>query len=207
MFLATHDPRYRASLFTSIVAPRPIGWVSTIGGDGRANLAPFSFFNGISSTPPMLMFSNNKPEDRPEKDTVTNVRATGEFCVNLATWALREPMNATSDTVPHGVDEFALAGIEKAPCEFVRCPRVAASPVALECKLLRVVDFPAQGERERDSAVVFGRVVAVHIADEYLDAQGRFDVLKAQPIARLGGFQYLRVESLFEIPRPAKGGG
>jgi flavin reductase (DIM6/NTAB) family NADH-FMN oxidoreductase RutF len=204
MFVATDDPRYRASLFNSIVAPRPIGWVSTLGRDGRANLAPFSYFNGISATPPMVMFANNAPEDRPEKDSLSNVRESGEFCVSLATYALREAMNATSATVPRGVDEFELAGLTKAPCRVVRCPRVAESPAALECKVLRIVDFLPQRPGERASGVVFGRVVAVHIADDHLDADGRFDVLKAAPIARLGGFNYLRVAELFTLARPGR---
>ena len=205
MFVSTHDPAYRQSLFNSIVAPRPIGWVSTLGPGGRANLAPFSYFNGISASPPMVMFANNAPEDRPEKDSLANVRDSGEFCVSLATYALRHAMNATSATVPRGIDEFELAGLTKGPCELVRCPRVMESPAALECKVIRIVDFPPQGPGERASGVVFGRVVAVHISDEYLDTQGRFDVLKAQPIARLGGFSYLRAIELFELQRPEEG--
>lgn len=205
MFVTTDDPRYRASLFNSIVAPRPIGWVSTLAPDGRVNLAPFSYFNGISATPPMVMFACNAPADRREKDSLANARATGEFCLSLATWELREQMNATSATVPAGVDEFELAGLEKAPCELVKPPRVRRSPAALECKVLRIVDFAAQGPGERDCGVVFGRVVAVHVADDHLDAEGRFDVRKAQPIARLGGFNYLRAAELFELRRPPRG--
>lgn len=202
MFVKTADKAYRASLFNSIVAPRPIGWVSTLGQDGVANLAPFSYFNGISASPPMVMFANNAPEDRPEKDTLTNVRHSGEFCVNLATYALRDAMNRTSATVPHGVDEFELAGLAKAPCELLRCPRVLESPAALECRVIRIVDFPPEGPGERASAAVFGRVLAVHVRDDHLDAEGRFDVLKAQPMARLGGFSYLRVTELFQLDRP-----
>ncbi|GAA4355991.1 flavin reductase family protein [Variovorax defluvii] len=204
MFVATDDLRYRTSLFNSVVAPRPIGWVSTLGPDGIANLAPFSYFNGVSATPPMVMFANNAPEDRAEKDTLANVRLSGEFCVNLATYDLREAMNATSAAVPRSVDEFRLAGLTPAPCELVRCARVAESPVSLECRLMRIVDFPPLRPQDRASAAVFGQVIAVHVADDYLDAAGHFDVLKAQPIARLGGFQYLRVTELFELRRPAK---
>ena len=204
MFVTTEDARYRSSLFNSIVAPRPIGWVSTLGPDGTANLAPFSYFNGISASPPMVMFANNAPEDRPEKDSLANVRESGEFCVNLATYALRQAVNATSATVARGVDEFELAGLTKAPCELVRCPRVGESPAALECKVLRIVDFPPQRPGDRACGVVFGRVVAVHIDDDHLDTQGRFDVLKAAPIARLGGFSYLRVSELFTLQRPGK---
>ena len=204
MFFDTASKDYKASLFNSIVAPRPIGWISTLGADGVANLAPFSYFNGISSSPPMVMFSNNAPDDRPEKDSITNARASGEFCVNLASYALREQMNISSATVPPGEDEFMLAGLTKASCKLVLCPRVAEAITALECKVMRIVEFPPQGPGERMSGVVFGRVVAVHVDDRYLDSNGRFDVLKAQPIARLGGMQYLRVTELFELTRPVR---
>jgi flavin reductase (DIM6/NTAB) family NADH-FMN oxidoreductase RutF len=204
MYIASDDPAYRTSLFNSIVAPRPIGWVSTVDRDGNANLAPFSYFNGISATPPMVMFANNAPDDRLEKDSLANVRATGEFCVNLASYALREAMILSSATVPHGVDEFELAGLTKASCELVRCPRVQESPAVLECHLIRIVDFPPQKAGDRASGVVFGRVVAVHISDDYLDGEGHFDVLKAQTIARLGGLNYLRVTELFHLDRPKK---
>lgn len=202
MYVETSNPAYKASLFNSIVAPRPIGWISTLDAKGVANLAPFSFFNGMSATPPMVMFACNQPPDRPEKDTLANARASGEFVANLATYALREPMNLSSTTVPHGVDEFELAGLEKAVSTMVKAPRVARSPVAMECRVLRVFDFDPEDPGERRSSVVFGRVLAIHIDDAYLDAQGRFDVLKAQPIARLGGFNYLAVQELFELPRP-----
>lgn len=196
---------FRNSLLNSVVAPRPIGWISTLDAHGRANLAPFSYFNAISSTPPMVMFACNEPADRAEKDSLANARATGEFCANLATYALREAMNLTSVTVPHGQDEFVWAGLEKAECRVIRCPRVAASPAALECRVMRIIDFPSQQPGERNCGVVFGRVVGLHIDDELLVEEGRFDVTRAQPIARLGGFSYLRVQELFLMSRP--GGG
>lgn len=194
--------QYRPSLFNSVVAPRPIGWISTVDADGTPNLAPFSYFNGISATPPMVMFACNAPDDRHEKDTIANVRATGEFVVNLATWTLREEMNRSSETVPHGVDEFMLAGIEKLASRVVRPPQVAASPVSMECKLLRICDFEPEHPGERRSSVAFGRVVSIRVADDYMDASGRFDVLKAAPIARLHGFNYLAARELFELTRP-----
>ncbi len=200
----TSSPEYRSSLFNAIVAPRPIGWVSTVSAAGVANLAPFSYFNGISATPPMVMFSCNAPQDRSEKDSLANARASGEFCVNLASYALREQMNITSTMAPESVDEFDLAGLERTACTLIKAPRVLAAPAALECKVLRIVDFPPQGPGERTASVVFGRVVMVHVQDDYLDAAGRFDVQKAQPLARLGGFNYLRVTELFELKRPDK---
>ena len=202
MFIETSHPAYKSSLFNAIVAPRPIGWISTLDEKGAANLAPFSYFNGMSASPPMVMFACNQPADRYEKDTLNNVRRTGEFVANLATWALREEMNGSSATVPHGVDEFELMGLAKGVSRRVKPPRVAASPVAMECRLLRVVDFEPQGPDERRSSVVFGRVLAMHIDDAYVDDAGRFDVLKARPLARLGGFTYLAVEQVFEMGRP-----
>jgi flavin reductase (DIM6/NTAB) family NADH-FMN oxidoreductase RutF len=206
MYIETSDPAYKTSLFNAIVAPRPIGWISTLDETGAANLAPFSYFNGMSATPPMVMFACNEPADRDEKDTLRNVRRTGEFVANLATFALREEMNGTSATVPHGVDEFELTGLAKGASRRVKPPRVAASPVSMECRLLRVFDFEPEAPGERRSSVVFGRVLAIHIDDAYLDADGRFDVVKARPMARLGGFAYLAVDEVFQMMRP-KGGG
>lgn len=199
------DPgRYKASLFNSVVAPRPIGWISTVDADGVPNLAPFSYFNGMSATPPMVMFACNAPDDRPEKDTLANARATGEFAANLATWELRHAMNRSSATVPHGVDEFELAGVTRLPSRIIRAPQVAQSPVSMECRVLRIFDFEPEQPGDRRSSVVFGRVLSIRVDDAYLDANGRFDVLRAAPIARLGGFNYLAVRELFELARPGK---
>jgi flavin reductase (DIM6/NTAB) family NADH-FMN oxidoreductase RutF len=196
------SPDYRVSLFNGIVAPRPIGWISTVDAAGVANLAPFSYFNGVSATPPMVMFACNAPEDRAEKDSLANVRASGEFCVNLAAYSLRTAMIASSASAAPHVDEFALTGLERLPCDLIGVPRVAAAPAALECKVIRIVDLPPERSADRACGVVFGRVVMVHVLDEYLDANGRFDALKAQPMARLGGFSYLRVTEVFEMQRP-----
>ena len=206
MFVQTADPAYKTSIFNSLVAPRPIGWVSSCSPKGQINLAPFSYFNGISATPPMLMFACNAPADRNEKDTLNNVRATHEFCVNIVGYELREQMNLTSSTVPHGEDEFALAGLEKGDCKFVKCPRVLAAPASMECKLIQIVDVAPTKAGERTSSVVLGRVLAIHIRDDTLDANGRFDPIVAQSMARLGGFNYLRVTDIFAIPRPSGGG-
>ena len=205
MILDPQDPAsYRPSLFNAVVAPRPIGWISTVDAAGVANLAPFSYFNGISATPPMVLFACNAPEDRAEKDTLANVRATGEFATNLVTWDLRHAMNRSSTALPPGVDEFAPAGLTKRPSVKIRAPQVAESPVSLECAVLRIVDFDPIHPGERRSSVVFGRVVSMRIEDEFLAANGRFDTLRAAPIARLGGFSYLTTRELFEMPRPEK---
>ena len=196
-----HDPRsLKRSIFNAIVAPRPIGWVSSSGPDGRVNLAPFSHFNLVSTAPAALMFSCNTPSDRAEKDTVANVRATGEFVTNLVSRELAEAMNRTSTPLPHGDDEFELAGLAKASSVRVRPPRVAASPAAFECRLLQLVTVDPEEAGDTPSTIVIGRIVGVHIADGFLTAHGRFDTARARPLARLGGDQYAEPGPVLELP-------
>jgi flavin reductase (DIM6/NTAB) family NADH-FMN oxidoreductase RutF len=188
--LLPHDP------FKAIVAPRPIGWISTISAKGEINLAPYSYFNGVNSRPPMVMFAS---EGR--KDSVRNIEETGEFVCNLATWDLREAMNATSAPLPHGVNEMERAALAAAPSVLVKPPRVAAAPCALECKLVRIVPLQTHEGRPVDSHVVFGEVVGVHIDDRYL-VNGVLDTAALRPIARCGYDQYAVVEALFSMTRP-----
>lgn len=195
-------PGFKRSIFNAIVAPRPIGWISSVALDGRANLAPFSQFNLVSTAPPIVMFACNTPADRDEKDTVANVIATGEFVVNLVSWDLREAMNLTSTPLPHGEDEFAHAAVQKSPSVMVAPPRVTASPANLECKLIRTLRIEPEHPGETPSTVVFGRVVGLHIQPDYLDAEGRFDTVKARPATRLGGFQYATVGEVVEMRSP-----
>ena len=197
------SPGFKRSLFNAIVAPRPIGWISTLSADGIANLAPFSHFNLVSTSPPVLIFSCNAPGDRQEKDTLANVRATGEFVANLVTWDLRDAMNMTSFNAPYGTDEFDLARLEKAASVKVKPPRVAASPANLECRLLRIVEIEPENPGETRSSVVFGRIVGVHLDETFVDATGRFDVARTLPLTRLGGSQYSTVGPLTELPRPS----
>jgi flavin reductase (DIM6/NTAB) family NADH-FMN oxidoreductase RutF len=200
------DPRTAAKLnraiFNAIVAPRPIGWISSQSPEGHVNLAPFSHFNIVSTAPPVILFSCNTPGDRAEKDTLANVRATGEFVFNLATFDLREAVNATSTPAAPEIDEFQIAKLDKAPSVNVKPPRVAASPANLECRLLRIVEIAPEQPGDTSSNVVFGRVVGLHIRDEYLTAAGRFDTIKAQPLTRLGGIQYAAPGTIFEMPAP-----
>jgi flavin reductase (DIM6/NTAB) family NADH-FMN oxidoreductase RutF len=201
-FQARDDANFRQSMFNSIVAPRPIGWISTMNAEGVPNLAPFAYFNGISSSPPMVMFACNAPADRPEKDTLANVRATGQFVTNFLSWDFREAMNKTSAMVPAGVDEFELAGLRKLESRMVKPPRVAGVPVAMECELERIVDIPPRYEGDRACGIVVGRVLCLHVADEFIDADGRFDTAAARPLTRLGGFMYATVGETCEIARP-----
>ena len=200
------DPRKDAGLkrtiYNAIVAPRPIGWISTQSADGKVNLAPFSHFNLVSTAPPVLIFSCNTPADRAQKDTLANVRATGEFVYNLATFDLREAVNKTSTPAEYGADEFEIAGLEKASSVNVKPPRVAASPANLECKVLRIVEIEPDEPGDTASNVVFGRVIGLHIRDEFMLANGRFDTIKARPLTRLGGIQYAPAGEIFELPIP-----
>jgi flavin reductase (DIM6/NTAB) family NADH-FMN oxidoreductase RutF len=188
-----HDP------FKAIVAPRPIGWVSTLSAGGTPNLAPYSFFNAINDAPPMVAFASNGT-----KHSLANIEATGEFVCNLATRALAEAVNATSAVVPEEVDEFALAGLEPAPSRVVAPPRVAASPAALECRLLRVVDLADLDGVPAAYRLVIGQVVGVHVDRDYL-RDGLFDTAAARPIARAGyRDEYFEAtpETLFRMLRP-----
>ena len=187
-----HDP------FKAIVAPRPIGWIGSIDAEGRANLAPYSFFNAIGSHPPLVMFSSEGL-----KDSVTNIRATGEFTASLATWDLRHAMNASSAPLPHGTSEFEATGLTPVPGQIVRAPRVGESPVALECRAIEIKALVDLDGRPIGNHMVIGQVVGIHIDDAYVIA-GRFDLARARPIARCGYKDYAVVTELFALDRPPR---
>jgi len=183
--------------FKAIVSPRPIAWISTLNPDGVANLAPYSFFNAVQDTPPMLMFAvagKKMGIDEP-KDSLTNIRTSGEFCVNIVSDALKDAMNITSQHYAHGVDEFEKAGLEKAASRVIKAPFVAAAPVALECILHSITDLPGDGQ------MVLGEVVGVHIKDEHMK-DGLLDVTGYVPLARLGYMDYANVKTVFSLKRP-----
>lgn len=191
--------------FKAIVAPRPIGWISTLDREGRPNLAPYSFFNGVSYTPPQVIFSGGprparRGETVPMKDSVTNARETGEFVVNIATWDLREPMNVSAAHYPADVDEFEKAGLTKEKSELVKPPRVAESPVHLEC--LTVAVYPTLSvPGYAPNMIVLGKVIGIHI-DERVLTNGIVDQTKLKLIGRLGGHDYVRVDEVFQMRRP-----
>lgn len=187
--------------FKSCVVPRPIGWISTVDAKGRHNLAPFSQFNNVGFDPPIVMFSANQKSDGSRKDSVVNAEARGEFVWNLATWAQREAVNISARELPHGVDEFELAGLAKLPSHRVAPPRVAGSPVHFECRHLNTLRLPGNGPMGAVD-VVFGLVVAVHIDDALIGADGRLDVVRMRPIARMGYYEYTTVDSVFEMVIP-----
>jgi flavin reductase (DIM6/NTAB) family NADH-FMN oxidoreductase RutF len=182
--------------FKAIVAPRPIGWITSISAQGEVNLAPYSFFNAVSGQPPCVMFSSDG-----YKDSVANVAETREFVCNLATWDLREAVNLTSATLARGVNEMEEVGLEAAPSRLVKPPRVAAAPCALECRLLQMVRLEDLEGRALDQYVVFGQVVGVHIDERYIK-DGRLGTAAMQPIGRCGYHDYAVVTSVFQMKRP-----
>jgi flavin reductase (DIM6/NTAB) family NADH-FMN oxidoreductase RutF len=189
--LLPHDP------FKAFIAPRPIGWISTVGPGGEVNLAPYSYFNAVCDRPPMLMFSSDGP-----KDSATFAHSGGEFVWNLATWDLREAMNQTSAALPRGQSEFEAAGLQLAPSRLVAPPRVAAAPVALECRVVGRVELEDVNGRPAPNIVVFGQVVGVHVDERHI-VDGRFDTAAVKPIARCGyRGDYAVVTALFELLRP-----
>lgn len=187
-----HDP------FKAILAPRPIGWVSTVDTNGLVNLAPYSFFNGFNSDPPIVGFSS---EGR--KDSVSNAEATGEFVCNMVTRDLAELMNATSANVSHDINEMALVGLEPAASTLVKPPRVARAAAAFECKVVQILPLHDLAGDALESYLVLGQVVGVHINPAFL-IEGRFDTAAARPIARCGyRGDYAEVTGLFEMIRPS----
>jgi flavin reductase (DIM6/NTAB) family NADH-FMN oxidoreductase RutF len=184
--------------FKAIVSPRPIGWISSLDAQGRANLAPYSFFNALADRPPMVMYSSNgtKPKLAEGKDSLANIRETGEFVVNIVSYALRDRMNVSSAHYPAGEDEFARAGLTPLPSRVVRPPRVGEAPASLECRVWKIVELPGEA-----NVMVIGEVVGVHIDDAML-VDGRLDVTRYAPLARLGYRDYAAVREVFALDRP-----
>ncbi|HEX9447557.1 MAG TPA: flavin reductase family protein [Dongiaceae bacterium] len=196
-----YDPRHEAhglphDPFYSLVVPRPIGWISSISDEGVVNLAPYSFFNAVSSDPPVVMFASSG-----RKDSIRNIEQTGEFTCSLATWDLRQSMNQSSGRYPPDISEPAAIRLEMAPSIKVAPPRVKMSPAALECRYLRTVELITSDGTPMKDAVVFGEVVQIHIDDAVI-TDGHVDLQKIKPIARLGYMDYARVDTIFEMKRP-----
>ncbi len=184
--------------FNAIVTPRPIGWISTRDAQGRDNLAPYSFFNACAYVPPQVMFASTGTKDDRDgtKDSVSAIRETGVFCVNIVSSALRDAMNASSQTLTADEDEFAHAGLDKSECETIAAPRVTAAPAALECKMTQIITLEGQS-----NFLVLGEVTGVHMREEHIK-EGRIDVSTFQPLSRLGYRDYAVVETVFELARP-----
>jgi flavin reductase (DIM6/NTAB) family NADH-FMN oxidoreductase RutF len=182
--------------FKALVSPRPIGWISTLGQNGVVNLAPYSFFNAVSTDPHFVMFSSGG-----RKDSQRNAEETGEFVCSLATFELRKAMNRTSQHVGPEVNEMEMAGLTPAPSKIVAPPRVAESPVAFECNYWRTIELPGPDGGPGTHSIVLGQVVGVHIDDAVI-VDGKVDITKLKPIARLGYGDYAVIEEVFELSRP-----
>ena len=184
--------------FKSCVVPRAIGWLSTLSPEGVANLAPYSQFTNLTFDPPYVAVSINQNHLQNRKDTTENIEQTGEFVYNMVTYDLREAMNITAAEFPADVDEFEAAGLEKAPSVLVKAPRVAASPIQFECKYVQTLRLPGDG-RVGTVDIIIGKVVGVHIKDEVIGPDGKIDIVKIKPLARLGYSDYTTVDRAFEI--------
>ena len=178
------------SPFYAVVTPRPIGWISTRGDHGD-NLAPYSFFNAVASDPPQVMFASNGT-----KDTLRNIQQTGVFAVNVVSEALMAAMNQTSAKLPLGTDEFTHAGLARTECQTIACPCVAESPAVLECTVTQII--PLAGA---DNTLIIGAVTGIHLDDTCL-VDGRFDVTRFHPAARLGYQDYAIIDRVLTLKRP-----
>jgi flavin reductase (DIM6/NTAB) family NADH-FMN oxidoreductase RutF len=186
-------------LLIGIVTPRPIAWVTSIDPEGRVNLAPFSFYNAFSASPPVVVFSPTLRRDGTKKDTLRNAEATREFVLNAAVEALAEQVNLSSKELPYGQSEVDYTRLTLRPSLKVKPPRIAESPVNMECKLIQIVPL---GTGPIAGNLVIGEVVMMHVDDEVLDGKGAIDPRKLKTIARLGGDYYCRTSELFEMKRP-----
>ena len=195
---------FRHNPLNAIVIPRPIGWISTQSSTGVANLAPYSFFNLVAYDPPQVMFSATGAHSFGGlKDAVADAVQTGEFAVNIATWSLRKEMNLSAIPAPHDIDEFEHAGLEKAPCTLLKCPRVAASPIHLECKYTQSLNLLSDVP-QTPNTVIFGEVVGIAI-DESVITEGLIDIEKLAPLGRLGYLDFVKVNNRFAMERPIWG--
>lgn len=193
-----HDYNNIYKLMIGSIVPRPIAFISTVSPDGVRNLAPYSFFNGVCSNPPIILFSTVIRKDGSFKDTLANVKATRQFVVNIVSEEFAAQMNLTSAEVPPEVDEFALSGLTPVPSDLVGCPRVKEAKISMECSLANMVTF---GEGPGGGCTVFGQILRFHIADELFDNY-RIDPDKLHAIGRMGGPTYTRTKDRFELIRP-----
>jgi flavin reductase (DIM6/NTAB) family NADH-FMN oxidoreductase RutF len=189
------------SPFKSCVVPRPIGWISTVSLTGIHNLAPYSQFQNLTFDPPYVMFAANQNTLGKRKDSVVNTEQTGEFVYNMATYELRDAMNRSAPEVPPDIDEFELAGLTKAASIKVKPCRVAESPIQFECVYHQTIRLPGNGLMGTVD-IVIGRVVMIHIKDDVIRPDGRLDIIKIRPLARLGYYDYTSVDSIFEMVIP-----
>lgn len=203
MFYEPHKKNHGLSVdpFKSCVVPRPIGWISTLGPTGIPNLAPYSQFQNLTFDPPYVMYAANQTTEGRRKDSTVNAELTGEFVYNMATYNLREAVNLSAQEVATEVDEFELAKVSKVPSKLIKTPRVAESPVQFECLYHQTVRLPGNGIMGTVD-IVIGKVIGIHIMDEFIADNGKLDIAKIQPLARMGYYDYTIVESVFEMIIP-----
>ncbi len=187
-----------SSVLTGVIVPRPIAFASSISPDGVVNLAPFSFFNVVSSSPPTVVVASSRNADWKAKDTLANIEATGEFVVNVVVDDIAEAMNRTAAEYPSNVNEFEIAELTPAPSDLVKSPRVAESPVNMECRLNQVVPI---GSGANESGLIIGEIVLMHVRDDIINGH-RIDHLKLRPTGRLAGSMYCHTLDVFEMKRP-----
>lgn len=203
MFYLTSDPvPLSRNPFSAIVSPRPIAWITTRGADGQANLSPYSFFNAVAYHPPQVIVSSvgSKPDRARGKDTFTQATETGVFCINIAGYDDREAVNASSADYPRDVDEAARLGLPTEECRTIPCPRLVHAPASLECRLTQVIELEGQG-----NLLMIARVEAIHLRDDCLTDDGRFDITRFRPLTRLGYLDFGSIDEVFPMSRPKEG--
>jgi flavin reductase (DIM6/NTAB) family NADH-FMN oxidoreductase RutF len=193
---ATSPSLVSYKLLVGSIVPRPIGFISSVSPEGVYNLAPYSFFNAICGEPPVICFASGVRN--PPKDSLTNIRATGEFAVNIVTEEIAEQMNLCSGEYPAGTDEFQVSGLTPIPCDLIRAPRVKESRVNMECKLMQIIEVST---RPRGGTLVLGEVIRFHVDDAIVD-NFRIDSAKLRAVGRMGGNEYIRTRDRFEMIRP-----
>ena len=185
-------------VLTGVVVPRPIAFVSSISADGSINLAPYSFFNVVAYDPPTLIFSSSRHAPDKRKDTLANIESTGEYVINVVVDDIAEAMNRTAAEFPADVSEFEIAGLTPVPSTLVKPPRVAESPVNMECRLQQVISI---GQGNHQHGLVIGQIVLMHVRDDIIDGH-RINHQRLQPTGRLAGNMYCHTADIFEMTRP-----
>ena len=198
----TNNHGLKYNPFKSCIIPRPIAWITTISNDGIDNCAPYSFFNGVSSDPPMIMFANNGSaiDGSGPRDTFSNIKENQEFVINISTFNTKDKMNKTSARLCRNVSEIEFASLETLDSRLVKPKRLKESPINMECTLYKIIDLPGITE-DNYNGILIGKVIGIHINDEYI-IDGKVDVKKIKPLARLGYFDYSVIDDFFSIKRP-----
>ena len=198
----TNNHGLKYNPFKSCIIPRPIAWITTISNDGIDNCAPYSFFNGVSSDPPMVMFANNGSaiDGSGPRDTFSNIKENQEFVINISTFNTKDKMNKTSARLCRNVSEIEFASLETLDSKLVKPKRLKESPINMECTLYKIIDLPGITE-DNYNGILIGKVIGIHINDEYIK-EGKVDVKKIKPLARLGYFDYSVIDDFFSIKRP-----